>query len=187
MNNWKKTLLLTTVIISLTLYLKATEVPQNTYARLDINAEKAKIKLTSVKKELSKGVRLFNAKWRKDKKDFYLSSRILFNEDVWRHIKIVFKAENDGSVKLIFSGAYNVKRDQEHWFKYANIKVNGEALILNDQDWILRGGAVFITSKGSDGKDIKCIKGSCHNVASYDLSIKKDKPVIIEFDTKFIE
>lgn len=183
MKNRKKMLAVMATLALVAVSVRA-EVPKGTRGRVDINAEKAKIILIPESKEC-KGVNLFNPKWRKDKKDFNLSGIIYFKNDVWQKAKIVFTPKESGKAKLYFLGAYNAKKEQEKWFKYTNIKINGEPIILNDKGWILIGGAEFITSKGPDGKDIKCVRGKCHSAATYKLRLKKDHLVTIEFDVKY--
>lgn len=187
MNKLNKILLALTIFATSVLSLQAEKVPSDTGGRMDIDAIKDRIKLVPIKDKSSKGINLGNAGWRKDKKDFYLTSHINFNEDVWQHIKIACIPKGNGQAKVMFLGAYNAIREKEKWFIYTNIKINGEEIIFNDKGWILQDRAAFITAKGPDGKDIKCVKGKCHAAGKYKVFLKKDTPIMIEFDVKYIK
>ena len=184
MINWKKALLGTVVATAIATSSNAAKL--NTYSRLDINAEAGRITLKPEKAKSSKSVAIFNAVWRKDRKDFYLSSRAYFKEDVWRKIKIAFTPDKDGKAKLLFLGAWLPKPKQKNlvWFKYANIKVDGKPISFDDKGWKLGKGAEFINSEGPDGKKTKCLKAKCYSTGDYIIDLKKDQTVTIEFDVK---
>ncbi len=158
----------------------------HTWARLDINAEKARIKLLPEKDKCSKSVNIFKATWRKDKQNYYLSARAFFKQDVWRKVKIVFTPTGSGKAQLVFLGAWLPKPQQKNlvWFKYVNITVNGKPLSFDDKGWKLTTGAEFITSKGPDNKDVKCLKVKCYSPGEYTIDVENDKPVVVEFDVK---
>ena len=183
MFNWKKAVLGTVAATAIATSSNAAKL--NTYSRLDINAEAGRITLKPEKAKSSKAVAIFKAAWRKDKKDFYLSSRAYFKKDVWRKIKIAFTPDKDGKAKLMFLGAWLPKPKQKNlvWFKYVNIKVDGKPISF-DKGWKLGKGAEFITSEGPDGKKVKCLKAKCYSTGDYIIDLQKDQTVIIEFDVK---
>ena len=187
MINWKKAAAVTAVAAAVATSSNAAKV--KTYARIDINAEAGQIRLTPDKGKTSKGVALSQAAWRKEKKIYYLSSRIYFYKDVWRRIKIAFTPDKDGKAKLLLLGAWLPKPQQKNlvWFKYVNIKVDGKPVSLDDKSWKLSGGAGIINSKGPDGKETKCLKAKCYSTGDYIIDVKKDQTVIIEFDVKIAE
>jgi Heparinase II/III-like protein len=184
MINWKKAVLGTVAATAIVTSSNAAKL--NTYSRLDINAEAGRIKLTPAKEKSSKRVAIFKATWRKDKKDFYLSSRAYFNKDIWRKIKVAFTPAKDGKAKLMFLGAWLPKPKQKNlvWFKYFNIKVDGKPISFDDKGWKLGKGTEFISSEGPDGKTVKCLKAKCYSTGDYTIDFKKDQTVIIEFDVK---
>ena len=184
MINWKKAVIGTVAATAIAISSHAAAL--NTWARLDINAEAGRITLTPEKEKSSKGVAVFKASWRKDKKDFYLSSRAYFKKDIWRKVKIAFTPDKDGKAKLMFLGAWLPKPKQKNlvWFKYVNIKVNGTPISFDDKGWKLGKGAQIIDSKGPDGKEVKCLKAKCYSTGDYTIKLKKDQTVIIEFDVK---
>jgi len=184
MINWKKAVLGTVAATAIVTSSNAAKL--NTYSRLDINAEAGRITLKPEKEKSSKGVAIFKASWRKDKQDFYLSSRAYFKKDIWRKIKVVFTPDKDGKAKLMFLGAWLPKPKQKNlvWFKYVNIKVDGTPISFEDKGWKLGKGAEFISSEGPDGKKIKCLKAKCYSTGDYTINLKKDQTVIVEFDVK---
>ena len=184
MINWKKAVAGTAVAAAVATSSNAANL--KTWARVDINAEAGRIKLTADKGKTSKGVAVLQAGWRKEKKIYYLTSRAYFSKDIWRKIKIAFIPDKDGKVKLMFLGAYLPKPQQKNlvWFKYVNIKVDGKPVSLDDKNWKLSGGAEIINSKGPDGKETKCLKAKCYSTGDYMIDVKKDQTVIVEFDVK---
>ena len=184
MKRWNKVLLTIAVAASMPISIYAGEITHT--ARIDIDGRKANIKLTPLRKQC-KDINLFNAKWLKNKQPFYLSGLVYFRKDVWQHVKMAFTPDNSGEIILKFLGNYHSNRDKEKWFKYKNIKIDGKPLIMNDKEWKFDDGAKFITEKNADGKAVQCVKGKCHNVAAYKLSVDKDKVVTIEFDVKLAE
>lgn len=184
MINWKKTVLGAVAATAIATSSYAAKL--NTWSRLDINAEAGRITLTPEKEKSSKGVAIFKASWRKDKKDFYLSSRAYFKKDIWRKVKVAFTPDKDGKAKLMFLGAWLPKPKQKNliWFKYVNIKVDGTPISFNDKGWLLKKGAELIDSKGPDGKDAKCLRVKCYSTGDYTIDLKKDQTVIVEFDVK---
>jgi hypothetical protein len=185
MGKWQKA---ATALVAATAIATSAQAGLNSWARVDINAEKNRVKLVPLKDKTSKDVSVFNASWRKDKKDFYLSARVFFKKDVWRSVKLGFKPEGSGTVKLMFLGAYRPESQREKYglpcYKFTNIKVNGKAVSWEKADWDLKTGAEMFDGKGPGEEKVKLIKAKCYSPAYYTITVKKDESVIIEFDVK---
>jgi len=167
--------------------------------RIDLDGRSKKIALKPGK--ASKGLKVANAGWLKDKKQYYLMAYSGMNiSKEWKKYSFSFTPDKDGVINIQFKGAWHrpkgAKKNVAVWVAYDNITVTGTEAKNCDFEFVnqkkifdgWRGNSANMVTGSEDAKSGKNYVIAWHNSPVYQtLKMKKGQEVTITFFAKASE
>jgi hypothetical protein len=168
-------------------------------ARVDINGRKENIELKPG--SASKGLKVTNGSWLKDKAQYYLMAYTPAKlTDKWQKFSFSFTPDKDGIVKIDFRGAFykpkGAKKNIEVWAAYDNITITGTEAKNCDFEFVgqhnmfdgWEGDISNMVTGAEDAKSGKNYIIAWHNNPVFQtLKVKKGQTVTVTFHAKASE
>jgi len=167
--------------------------------RVDINGLNTKVTLKPGKS--SKGLKLVNGNWYKDRAKYYLSAYTEINiSKEWKKYSFSFTPANDGIVIIDFRGAWHMpkgaKKNIAVWAAYDNITITGTEAKNCDFEFVNQknlfdgweGSEANMVTGAEDAQSGKNYIIAWHNnPVQQSLKVKKGQEVTVTFYAKASE